>query len=120
MKIFKKVLVVLLLLLIYTYACFFTFLPSSYIMLEGEELNIPTMAGITVKEQEQSKQTARSIGKTVVQTGKINYTLSLFDLINLKKLQVNILPKTSVIPIGKAIRNETLYRRSFSGRNVRN
>ena len=89
--------------------------------MQGETLNIPTMAGISLKQNEFSMQTASNIGQTKVnEVGKIDFTLSLFDLINLKDVHVNIIPKTTVIPMGVAIRNETLYRWSISGGNDRN
>ncbi|MBR1802776.1 MAG: PDZ domain-containing protein [Clostridia bacterium] len=103
MKILKKLIIIILLFILFIYVCYITYLPSSYIMMQGERLNIPTMAGISVKRAEGSMQTSSNIGKTVQQTGKIDYTVSLLDLITLKNLQVSILPKTTVIPIGKAI-----------------
>lgn len=118
MKTLKKIIIILLLFILFTYVCYITYLPSNYIIMQGEVLNIPTMAGISIKQNEFSMQTASNIGQTKInEVGKIDFTLSLFDFINLKNVHVNIIPKTTVIPMGVAIRNETLYGWRISSRH---
>lgn len=105
-KILQKIIIIFFLLVIYIYVCNVTFLPSSYILLQGEKLNIPIIAGISVKETNSQDilQTASNItNKQVDQVGKIDLSLSLFKLFTVKNITVNVIPKTTVVPVGKAI-----------------
>lgn len=108
MKIVKKVAIILLLLVIYTYVCYISFLPSNYIIMQGENLKINTLFGTTLIPKEsnnlQTIQTVSNLNYSKVeQVGKIDFSLSLFHLFKIKDVSVNVIPKTSVVPIGKAI-----------------
>lgn len=108
MKIIKKIIIILLLLVIYIYVCYFSFLPSNYIIIQGESLKINTLLGTTLVQKEsnnlQTVQTVSNLNNNKVeQIGKIDFSLSLFHLFKVKDLSVNVIPKTSVVPIGKAI-----------------
>lgn len=108
MKIIRKIVIVLLLLVIYIYVCYISFLPSQYIIMQGENLKITTLFGTTLVPKESGNlktiQTASNLNHTKVeQVGKIDFSLSLFHLLKVKDLSVNVIPKTSVVPIGKAI-----------------
>ena len=102
-KIVQKIIVIFFLLVVYIYVCNITFLPSSYILLQGENLNIPIITGLSVKETNSQDilQTASNI--TNKQVGKIDLSLSLFKLFTVKNITVNVIPKTTVVPVGKAI-----------------
>lgn len=108
MKIVKKITIIVLLLVIYIYVCYISFLPSQYIIMQGESLKINTLYGTTLVQRESSDwktvQTVSNLNHTrVEQVGKIDLSLSLFRLFKVKDLSVNVIPKTSVVPIGKAI-----------------
>lgn len=108
MELIKKVVTILLLLVIYAYVCYISFLPSSYIIMQGESLKINTLLGTTLVPKESSNlqtvQTVSNLNDTKVeQVGKIDFSLSLFHLFKVKDVSVNVIPKTSVVPIGKAI-----------------
>ena len=108
MKIVKKVAIILLLLVIYIYVCYISFLPSNYIIMQGESLKINTLFGTNLVQKESGNlktiQTVSNLNHTKVeQVGKIDFSLSLFHLFKVKDLSVNVIPKTSVVPVGKAI-----------------
>lgn len=108
MKMIKKISIILLLLVIYIYVCYISFLPSQYIIIQGEKLKINTLFGTTLVPKEsndlQTVQTVSNLNNTrVEQVGKIDFSLSLFHLFKVKDVSVNVIPKTSVVPIGKAI-----------------
>ncbi len=106
MNLFKKITIIIFLLLIFIYVCNITSIPSNYIILQGEQLNICTLLGLilTQKEDNKSIQTASNINKNKIQeSGKIDCTLKLFNLFPLKEISVNIIPKTKVVPMGNAI-----------------
>lgn len=106
MKSYKKIIIVILLMLVFAYVCNITLLPSSYIIMQGENLNIFTLLGLYIKPKVnyQTMQTASNINKTKVnELGKIDFDLSFFNIFKLKEINVNVISKTKVIPMGNAI-----------------
>lgn len=106
MKLFKKIIIITFLLLIYIYVCNICLLPSSYIIMQGENLNLYTLLGLSIKENldYQTLQTSSTIEQTQInKIGKVNFSLNLFNLIPLKNIDVNVIPKTTVVPMGNAI-----------------
>lgn len=106
MKLFKKIIIITFLLLIYIYVCNVCLLPSSYIIMQGENLNLYTLLGLSIKENldYQTLQTSSTIEQTQInKIGKVNFSLNLFNLIPLKNIDVNVIPKTTVVPMGNAI-----------------
>ncbi len=106
MKNLKKIAIIIFLFLFYIYVCNITLLPSSYIMMQGETFQIPMVLGLSLQENNSyaTLQTASSLNKTKVnEVGKIDLNLSLFQLLTVKNIQVNVIPKTTVVPVGAAI-----------------
>mgnify|MGYP004619269459 FL=1 len=106
MKLIKKIIIITFLLLIYIYVCNICLLPSSYIIMQGENLNLYTLLGLSIKENldYQTLQTSSTIEQTQInKIGKVNFSLNLFNLIPLKNIDVNVIPKTTVVPMGNAI-----------------
>ena len=105
-NIIKKIVIILFLLITYIYVCNIVFLPNQYILIQGEGLNIRTMAGLSLKEKKsgQTLQTVSSIGEAKTnEVGKADIILSLFKLFPVKNISVNVIPKTTVVPVGSAI-----------------
>lgn len=101
---FIKIVIISLLFVIYVYICYVSFLPSNYIMIQGENLKITTILGITISSQKQETVQAVSTNNTKLdEIGKLELSLNLFNLFKLKDLNVNVIPKTSVVPVGEAI-----------------
>lgn len=107
MKLYKKIFIISLLLVIFIYVCNITLLPTSLILMQGETLDIKTIFGLTVgavQENQQIVQASSNINKnTVNKAGMLDVNLNLFGKIPVKDMKVNVIPQTSVIPIGKAI-----------------
>ncbi len=107
MKIIKKIILIIFLIYIYIYICYYTLLPNNYIIMQGESLNINVLWGANLIEKNnnaQSIQTVSNINKAKInETGKIELSLNLFNLFKIKDIDVNVIPKTTVVPIGKAI-----------------
>lgn len=77
-------------------------------MIQGESLKINTLLGTSLVQKESKDlktiQTVSNLNDTKVeQVGKIDFSLSLFRLFKVKDISVNVIPKTSVVPIGEAI-----------------
>lgn len=106
MKLFKKNIIITFLLIIYAYVCNISLLPSNYIIMQGENLRLYTLLGIRLIEESsyQTLQTSSTLEqKKINKIGKVSFRLNLFNLIPLKNIDVNVIPKTTVVPMGNAI-----------------
>lgn len=106
----KPILLILFFLIIYVYICNITMLPTNIILFEGEELNLKTVYGLKINTKDSTiknyevMQTATNISEKVSNSvGTVNLSLDLFGTIPLKEIDVNVLPRTTVIPLGNAI-----------------
>ena len=106
MRLLKKIIIITFLLIIYAYVCNISLLPSNYIIMQGENLHLYTLLGIKLIEESsyQTLQTSSVIEQTQTdKIGKVKLSLNLFNLISLKNINVNVIPKTTVVPMGDAI-----------------
>lgn len=108
----SKILIILILLIIYIYVASICLIPNNIIIFEGESLNIPTLYGINICQNNKKNdlifsntiQTVTNFDtKKIDEIGKINLSLNLFNKIPLKQIDVDIIKKTKVIPLGNAI-----------------
>mgnify|MGYP001851716540 FL=1 len=103
MRNLKRLLIVLVLTIIYVYVCNISMLPSDIILMQGETLNLNTVFGLNVQDEE-TMQASSSLNNSIVEeTGQMDLSLNLFNLFSVKDVTVNVIPKTTVIPVGKAI-----------------
>ena len=77
-----------------------TNIPEKVILFENQQLNLGELFGIILKEKpeniiQKSKSENITDSKTV--------TLSLFNLVDVKKVQVSTIEKTKVVPLGNTI-----------------
>jgi len=106
MNLYKKILIITFLLIIYIYICNITLLPKDMILIQGETLELATAIGINIGKMQgqETLETSSNINKNkVTEVGKLDLSLSFLGKIPLKKVTVNVIPKTTVIPMGKAI-----------------
>jgi len=91
------------LLIIYLYTLSIQSIPDNIVIFEGEKINLKTILGLKadLTEKDQVIETLSSNQtKTIENPGKKVVKLSLFENIFLKNVNVDVLPKTQVIPIG--------------------
>ena len=101
-KILKMLLLVFLLLIIYIYTLVIETIPEKLVIFEGESISMQTVLGVTIKGKENktveaSSSTSNSVSNEV---GKSTLEVSLFNNIPIKNVDVDVLPKIKVIPIG--------------------
>lgn len=103
-KILKILLVAITLSIIYAYSLVILNLPDTLIVFEGENININTLYGMNINLKDENYEamlTSSNIGEASFnEKGKTTLVASLFD-IELKDIEVNVLDKTKVIPVGK-------------------
>lgn len=110
----KPILFIFLLFIVYIYVAYITLFPNSIVLFEGEKVSFNKIFGVQIKEtqnfkadsinNERTMQTATNLTESRVnQLGSTNLTLNLFNTIPLKQVEVNVIKKTKVIPLGNAI-----------------
>ncbi len=94
-KILKMLLLVFFLIVLYSYVLVIERIPDKLTLFEGEQINLKTILGIQIRDYNgESIETSSNTGK------KQNLQVSLFDKIPVKNIDLSIIPKTKVIPIG--------------------
>lgn len=106
----KAVLLILFFLILYIYTCNITLLPNNIVVFEGEELNFKTMLGLRVNGKDGQSGSYRAMltatnlsDKISENVGTINLSLDLFGTIPIKEIDVNVLPRTTVVPLGNSV-----------------
>ena len=103
MKLFKKIILILLLLIIFIYTLAIDNMPNEIVIFEGEKININTILGLNLSllEENNSIETISSdVEKVSDKIGKTKLKVNLFNTIQVKDVDVEVIPKTKVIPIG--------------------
>lgn len=103
MKKIKRAIFILILLIILAYTTNITAIPNNIIIFQGEELNLGTTFGLYLKEKEnKTVQTSSTVANQNIVSKKI-ITISLFNLFDIKDLEINTIPETTVIPLGNLV-----------------
>lgn len=105
-KIVSISLILMILVIVYSYALAIMNLPDTLIVFEGENLKINTIYGLNIQLKDKSYETmltSSNIGETsFIKEGKTKLTASLFKF-NIKDIEVNVIDKTTVIPVGEVV-----------------
>ena len=101
-KIFFRLLLVFFLLVIYMYIIVWQNLPDQLVLFEGEKINIKTILGMSLSSNQDAIQTSVIASDEITgEAGRKSIEVSLFDNFLTKNVDVDVLPKTKVIPVGK-------------------
>ena len=100
-----KASLILTLLVTYFYTCAITSIPQNIVIIEGEKLNLKMATGLSlISKNQDTVLTASNINKQKIsEAGVEKLKLSLFGDIKIKDVNVAVVPKTTVIPLGTAI-----------------
>lgn len=104
-KNFLRICLIFFLLLILVYVTNITAIPDSIVLFKGEELNLGVILGVSLKENNdevEAIETSVAINNES-KVEKKNVKVSLFNLINIKDVEVNTIPKATVIPLGNSV-----------------
>ena len=100
-KLFKKMILLTFLLIIYVYILVISNIPDKITIFEGENISLKTIFGMTVNSEDEVLEVSTNSGeKTIHKIGNETLSVSLFDKLFLKSVDVSVLPKTTVIPVG--------------------
>lgn len=98
-----KILTILVLLSIFVYISSIESIPENIVIFEGEKLNLKIAAGLSLDDYETELAASNINNKKISTTGSNNLQLNLFGNIKIKNVSVDVIPKTTVIPIGSSI-----------------
>ncbi len=107
-KNYLKIFLLIFLCIILAYVTNITSIPDSIILFKNEGLNLSTIFGVEIQKLEEEidykvvpiSSNANSLDNIVE---KETYNVSLFGKINIKKIEVNNIPNTNVVPLGNLI-----------------
>lgn len=98
-----KIFTILVLLSIFVYISSIESIPENIVIFEGEKLNLKIAAGLSLDDYETELTASNINNKKISTTGSNNLQLNLFGNIKIKNVSVDVIPKTTVIPIGSSI-----------------
>lgn len=103
MKIIKKLSFIIILTIIYIYTLVISYIPDNLIVFEGESLNINTIFGINIKQKDEYETVLTSSNmqnQIIEKIGNTKVSVNLFEKFFIKDVNVSVIPKTKVIPVG--------------------
>ena len=104
MKTLKKLILIFVLFFVYSYIVSIDNIPENIIIFKGEDINIATLWGINIKSNTTLIETSSNINTGEFdKAGQETLTVSLFDKINLKTIDVSVLEDVEVIPNGEIV-----------------
>lgn len=103
MKKLFRILIILSLLVIYTYIVAIQAIPNNVVVFEDESINLKTILGLNLNITDNSKiieTLSNSQENQINEKGTKTIKLSLFDNIFVKNINVDVIEKTTVVPVG--------------------
>ena len=97
---YKKIFLIIILLIVLIYTVNITNIPKKIIIFENENLKLSEIFGLTLKE-EKNKIIETSSSSNKIENKSI--TVSLFNIIPVKKVDVTTIQDTKIIPLGNTI-----------------
>lgn len=98
----RMLFLVFFLLIIYIYILAISSLPDELVVFEGESINMKTILGLNISTNSDTIETSYNNSEKIAgKKGKATINVSFFNKILVKEVDVDILPKTTVIPVGK-------------------
>lgn len=93
---------IILLLIIYVYTLYFQFIPDNIVMFEGETLSFKNFFGLNTSLIDDDKvvQVSSNNNDKILDSGKKTINISFLNNVFVKKVNVDVLPRTKVIPVG--------------------
>lgn len=102
-KIFLKIILIIFLLLILIYVTNITSIPNSIVLFKGENLNLGLILGVSLKENKEDLKAIETSANVNNKVEKNKVTISLFNILDVKEVEVNTINKTSVVPLGNSV-----------------
>lgn len=100
-KVFTKTITLILLFIIYSYILAISNIPNNIVIFEGENIELKSLFGLKLNVNDsESVQVSSNDENKINAVGKTTAKVSLFENIPIKNIDIDVLPKTKVIPVG--------------------
>lgn len=100
-KILGRIILLAFLCIVYIYVLVIHYIPDEITIFEGEEVSLKTFFGMTLSSEENILTVSADTGqKTIHTVGNETISVRLFDKLFIKNIDVSVLPRTTVIPVG--------------------
>lgn len=97
----KSLILLTFFIIIYMYTLVITSIPGKMVVFEGEKITIKTLLGLNLMEKNDSMEVSSNVNNQKInEVGVKKLTLNLFEKLPLKSINVSVLPRTKVIPVG--------------------
>ena len=104
MKTLGKISLLFVLFFVYIYTISIDNIPQTISIFEGEQINFSTLWGVEIKRKDASIETSSNLEiSTFNNVGNEELVVSLFDKIDVKTIDVNVMEEVEVIPIGEVV-----------------
>lgn len=100
MNYIKKIAIITVLCIILIYVTNISAIPSKIIIFKNEKLELGEVVGVKIKEKKNIVIQTSNMNNTVEEK---TITLSLFNVLDIKDVQVSVIENTKVIPLGNII-----------------
>ena len=97
-KYLKMLLLVFFLLVIFCYTLAIGKIPDKIVLFEGENISMKTLLGLEIKDTVETSSNNEEKINDEIENKKLE--VSLFDIFKIKDVDVDVIPKTKVIPVG--------------------
>ena len=100
-KFIKRMILLFLLFIIYVYVLIINYIPDEITIFEGENISLKTFFGITLDSDNEALTASANTGEqTINKIGTEKLSVNLFNQLFIKNVDVSVLPRTTVIPVG--------------------
>ena len=104
MKTLRKFCLLFVLFFVYVYTISIDNIPKNISIFEGEQIHLSTLWGVEVIRKDDSIETSSNLETTIFQhVGNQEFVVSLFDKINLKTINIQVMEEVEVIPVGEVV-----------------
>ena len=104
---FKKFFLIIFLIIVLIYVTNITNIPKRIVLFEGEKLNLKTVFGIFKTKEKIIPTSLDTEDSNVINEESI--VLSLFNIFNVKTIDVTTIENTKVIPLRKYRRTKAIF-----------
>ena len=95
-----RFIIITFLIVIYSYTLAIEQIPDNIIIFEGETIKVNNILGFSLNLDGETIETSASSRKRINDVGKKKMKVNLFNSIFVKNMEVDVLPRSKVIPVG--------------------
>ena len=100
MKYIRKFILLFFLMIVYVYTLAISAIPKNIILFQGEDLQINTLFGISINQNNNKDSILASSRTDLKETGTYSLNVNLFNVFKAKEITVDVIQDTYIVPVG--------------------